>query len=61
MVYGSSSCIGYRDVPKEVSIIEKGPTGPMATAPKVGSTTSKAEFSPPIEDTSFEDVSTKDK
>lgn len=46
---------------KKSSIIEKGPTGPMATAPKVGSTTSKAEFSPPIEDTSFEDVSTKDK
>ena len=46
---------------KKSSIIEKGPTGPMATTSRVKSTTPKAEFTPTIEDTPFEDVSPKDK
>lgn len=45
---------------KKSSIVEKGPTGPLAVPTRVESTPSKAEFTPPIEDTSSKDVPPKD-
>ena len=46
---------------KQPSVIENGPTGPMTTTSRVKSTLPKAEFTPTIEDTPFEDVSPKGK
>ena len=46
---------------KQSSVIENGPTGPMTTTSRVKSTLPKAEFTPTIEDTPFEDVSPKGK